>query len=279
MERARYRKEIQEGIEGQGRRERCDMAFLERGESGCVCWEGLRGLWGGLWGEVYGGTFSLSLSLPLHHHHPLTSQNTQTPLYWTLAIPIPTCQRFSPRCSAQHGVRAAEPTATSKDTLYPILPFLLACLIFHLQRPAVLSTMVPPLLPLQLLLPLLVLLTTAQTPFPFPVLPQVFASRSACRSVYDECMDAFRACLAAVGGGSEPARLACEAYRQDVCEDKIRVGCDRLPNSGGGGGLGSTTSGTVCCTLFHPPRTHTDARRHRRLCLSLCRCLLRRRLY
>ncbi|KAI5851543.1 hypothetical protein DFP73DRAFT_523728 [Morchella snyderi] len=82
--------------------------------------------------------------------------------------------------------------------------------------------------------------STAQaqvTPFPFPALPQEFASKTACREVYDQCMQAFRDCLAAVAG-NEPGRLGCEAYRNDVCEEHIRAGCDQLPNGGGSIGEG-----------------------------------------
>ncbi|KAH0613642.1 uncharacterized protein H6S33_005528 [Morchella sextelata] len=83
-------------------------------------------------------------------------------------------------------------------------------------------------------------------PFPFPVLPQEFASKTACREVYDQCMQAFRDCLAAVAG-NEPGRLGCEAYRNDVCEEHIRVGCDQLPN--GGGSIGEVPSLTTLLTV------------------------------
>ncbi|KAH8152021.1 uncharacterized protein LAJ45_04014 [Morchella importuna] len=86
----------------------------------------------------------------------------------------------------------------------------------------------------------------APFPFPFPVLPQEFASKTACREVYDQCMQAFRDCLAAVAG-NEPGRLGCEAYRNDVCEEHIRVGCDQLPN--GGGSIGEVPSLTTFLTV------------------------------
>lgn len=62
MERARYKGEIQEGIEGRGRRERWDMALFEGregGESGYDCEEGL---WGSLGGGVYWERTPLPLS-------------------------------------------------------------------------------------------------------------------------------------------------------------------------------------------------------------------------
>ncbi|KAI5780097.1 hypothetical protein EDC01DRAFT_286349 [Geopyxis carbonaria] len=81
--------------------------------------------------------------------------------------------------------------------------------------------------------------------FAFPALPsgaQILASESSCRSTYDECMAGFRACLDSVqdleSARKETVRMACEVYRNDVCEMGIRERCDEVKQreSGGGGG-------------------------------------------
>ncbi|KAF8463150.1 hypothetical protein BDZ91DRAFT_317257 [Kalaharituber pfeilii] len=67
--------------------------------------------------------------------------------------------------------------------------------------------------------------------FPFPSLPpdsQIFSSRSFCRDTYNTCMAVFRDCLRVVGR-IPGANLLCEQWRDGICKEGIREGCDRLP--------------------------------------------------
>lgn len=68
--------------------------------------------------------------------------------------------------------------------------------------------------------------------YPFPDLPpaeQIFSGQSVCRNVYSTCMDIFRDCLRAVGPIGGGANQLCELWRNDVCEEGVREGCDKLP--------------------------------------------------
>ena len=95
---------------------------------------------------------------------------------------------------------------------------------------------------------------TCQFVFPYPPLPtDIFTTRPQCRAYYNTCMDAFRDCLSAASSNNSNQKN-CEDWKNNTCENTIRMGCDRLPNdkqvvaggtlSGGGAlGTGMTSSG------------------------------------
>jgi hypothetical protein len=71
--------------------------------------------------------------------------------------------------------------------------------------------------------------------FTLPPLPTSLpATKAACQTVYTTCMTTFRACLQSVNNlpdsSKESTRESCEDFRQNVCEDEIRVRCDQLPD-------------------------------------------------
>lgn len=159
------------------------------------------------------------------YHHLLTYVPTPTSnVSWPPYTPLHNAGRPHPPARPPHPTMppnpttlTTRPTSTARTRLIHYHLFLYLLLLFTPPNNNNTTT---------------ALAQVAPFPFPFPVLPQEFASKTACREVYDQCMQAFRDCLAAVAG-NEPGRLGCEAYRNDVCEEHIRVGCDQLPNGGG----------------------------------------------
>ncbi|KAG0124368.1 hypothetical protein HOY82DRAFT_185120 [Tuber indicum] len=93
--------------------------------------------------------------------------------------------------------------------------------------------------------------------FKFPPLPDpadIFTSQTRCRESYNECMETFRTCIRDAGP-NDSMKSTCEDWRSRVCEDMIRMGCDRLPNERQTGGGGTVGGGTVGMGVTSSTRT------------------------